>query len=360
MPLLLLFLVLFSSPALAARAKDVGRFEGLQENTLIGAGLVVGLARTGDSPRNEATVRSLITRLQGLGVRVPDDAIMSRNIAMVTVSAVLPAEGRPGSSVDVTVASTGDASSLEGGVLLDTPLSAMDGQVYALASGSVVVGGFSVQSAGNSTKKAVPTVGHVMGGAEILRDVPSHDFNALETVDFILDRPDFTTAGRLATAINDAFAAEIAEPESSSTIRIAIPVEFQGRFVRFAQRVEEVRVSVDADARVVIDERTGTVVMGADVEIAAVAVAHGALTIEVRRLNQVSQPAPFSSGTTEIVSNSQVSVDQPGGQLVLVEGANIGELVAALNAMGVSPRDLVTILKAMRAAGAIHADITTL
>ena len=355
-----LVLLLLGAPAHATRAKDIGSFHGLQDNVVTGTGLVVGLSRTGDTSRNKAAVRSLLTRLKGMGVSFPENEVQSRNVAMVMVTATMPATSRNGGNIDVTVASTGDATSLEGGLLLPTPLHGMDGEIHALAEGSVVVGGFSFDSAGGSAKKAVPTVGSVIDGGSIVREVDTLDYNALASVEFVLDDPDFTTAMRIADAINEEFEEPVAEPRDGSTIDLAIPGDYEAKFARFAARIEGVEVTVDLPARVIIDERTGTVVMGADVQVSAVAVAHGALTIEVRRVNQVSQPAPLSLGNTAIIQNSVIDFNEADGQLVLVEGVNIGDLVSALNAMGVKPRDLITILKAMRAAGAVHAEVVTL
>ncbi len=349
----------FAPDAQAARAKDVGRFDGLQSNSLTGMGLVVGLARTGDSNRNAASIRSLVSRLKGIGASVSEAEIMSRNIALVMVTATLPPDARIGSMVDLTVASTGDAMSLEGGMLLQTPLMGMDGEIHCLGQGPIVVGGFNVVSGGNSTRKAVPTRGTVIRGAQVMMEVPGVNFAALESIDFILDEPDFTTATRLEEAVDLAFGSDVASAVSSSTVALTIPQDYRGRFASFAARIESVQVSPDVEARVVVDERTGTVVMGADVRIAAVAVTHGALTIEVQRTNAISQPTGFAAGTTAAVSNAEINVSENKSQLTLVEGANIGDLVSALNAMGVSPRDLITILSAMHAAGAIHAEIVT-
>lgn len=345
----------------ATRAKDVGAFHGVRDNPLTGAGLVVGLHRTGDSLRNEAAIRTLANRLQGLGASLSVDDISTRNVALVMVTATLGPAARTGSKLDVTVAASGDASSLEGGVLLMTPLLAPDGNVYAVAEGPLVVGGFEATAGGSGVRKNTPTVGIVPGGALVEREVATTpDFDAMETVEFVLRSPDFTTATRLADAIDRTFGAPIAEPVSGSTVEIAVPPEHRGQFARFAAQVEAVEVDVDRPARVVVSERTGTVVMGAEVRVAPVAVAHGGLTIEVRRLNDVSQPPPFSIGETRRVSNTIVDAQEARGQLVMVEGVAIGELVAALNDLGVKPRDLIVILQAIRSAGALDAEVVPL
>ncbi|MBN2800863.1 MAG: flagellar basal body P-ring protein FlgI [Deltaproteobacteria bacterium] len=357
----LLLLSLLPTAALGARAKDIGEFYGVRDNQITGAGLVVGLRRTGDSPRNEAAVRALAGRLQGLGVSLQVDDISARNVALVMISSTLVPDLRSGSRIDVVVASTGDATSLEGGVLLMTPLMGPDGQIYAVAEGPVVVGGYSVEAAGSASRKNNPTTGRVVAGAIVEREVPSRmDFNAMEEVEFVLHTPDFTTAMNLAESVNEEFGAEVASCRSSSTVALVLPQEFRGKFAYFAARIEATEVEIDAPARVVISERTGTVVMGADVTISAVAVAHGGLTIEVKRVDQTLQPAPLSNGTTAGQSNTTVQASEGEGQLQLLEGVSIGDLVTALNAMGVKPRDLMIILQAIQASGALHAEIVTI
>ena len=358
--LIALLLVLLPA-AEAARAKDVGRFYGVRENTLTGPGLVVGLRRTGDSVRNEAMLRSLVTRLQGQGASLGVEDVTSRNAALVMVRATLPPDFRAGDRVDVHVASTGDASSLEGGILVWTPLFDQSARVVAVAEGPLVVGGYAADAAGNSVRKNSPTSGMVPAGAIVERENDNAlDYDSLETVEFVLDRPDFATADALAEAVNTEFGGEIARAVSASTVAMAVPDDLVGRFPRFAARVESVEVALDAPARVVISERTGTVVMGGEVGITPVAVAHGGLTIEIRRVDTVSQPPPLSLGTTAIASNTTVTAREQPGDLVLVQGASIGELVSALNAMGVKPRDLVVILQAIREAGALQAEIVAL
>jgi flagellar P-ring protein precursor FlgI len=345
----------------ATRVKDLGTFYGHRDNPLTGAGLVVGLRRTGDSTRNEAAIRALANRLQGHGVSLQLDEISSRNAALVMVSGALPPGARTGSRIDVTVASTGDAASLEGGVLLLAHLQGTDGQVYAVAEGPLTVGGFVAESDGAGSRKNTPTVGRIAEGGLVEREVPGQpDWTHVEEVDFVLRRSDFTTASRLAAAVDTAFGSAIARAASASTVRLMLPEDLRDSFAEFAAKLEALDVTVDVPARVVVNERTGTVVMGADVRVAPVAVAHGGLTIEVRRENAVSQPAPFSNGTTAAVSNTDVSAQEGRGKLVLVEGAQIGDVVAALNDMGVTPRDLIVILEAIRAAGALDAALEIL
>lgn len=349
-----------STDAHATRAKDIGQFHGVRENPLTGAGLVVGLKRTGDSTRNEAAIRALASRLQGLGVSLQVDDIVARNVALVMVSATLRSDQRTGTRIDVDVASTGDATSIEGGYLLLTPLLGADGNVYALAEGPVVVGGYSAETGGTGIRKNTPTTGQAPNAGIVEREVPAAAMDQQPVLQFALFEPDFTTATRLAAAIDRAFAGSIAVARSSSTIELTPPADFADRFPEFAARVENVDVEVDVPARVVISERTGTVVMGADVRISPVAVAHGGLTIEVRRRDLVSQPNAFADGSTAVVPRGEVDASESAGQLVLVEGAAIGDLVSALNRMGVKPRDLIIILQAIQSAGALHAEVVAL
>lgn len=360
--LLALALTLMPDVAQAARVKDLGAFYGVRDNQLTGAGLIVGLGRTGDSTRNAASIQALASRLQGLGVSLDPDDILSRNVAMVMVSGTMHADHRTGSRIDVTVASTGDATSLEGGMLLMTPLFAPDGKIYASAEGSVVVGGWFAEAEGTSSRKNSPTVGRVVGGAMVERELASAiDYDEQTTAEFVLRSPDFTTALRVAEAVNAAFGAPVAHPSTSSTIEIDLPTEYQGQFARFASELEAIDLTVDAPARVVVNERTGTVVMGADVRIAPVAVAHGGLTIEVKRQPEVSQPGALAMrGQTVTTAMATVDAREEDGSLVLVEGVSIGDLVAALNSMGVKPRDLMVILQAIKTSGSLHAELVAI
>jgi len=358
MMFLLWCLALSTSVAEATRAKDVGRFYGVRENTLSGPGLVIGLRRTGDTPRNTATLRALVAQLQGRGLSIGVEDVSSRNAALVMVRASLPPDYRAGDRVDVTVASTSDATSLEGGVLVWTPLFDQSRQLVAVAEGPLVVGGYAAQAAGNTIRKNQPTTAMVPGGGMVERENDrALDYASLEQTEFVLDSPDFATAAALEDAVNGAFGDEVAKAVSASTVQMTIPDDLKGSFPRFAARVEAIDITIDAPARVAINERTGTVVMGGNVTISPVAVAHGGLTVEVRRVNQASQPSPLSFGTTAAISNVEVQARESDGKLVLVEGAQIADLVAALNSLGVKPRDLVVILHAIRNAGALQAEI---
>jgi len=350
--------LLLPTAAFAVRTKDVGKFLGDSEMELIGVSLVAGLQRTGDTQRNEATVRALANRIRNLSGSVEVNDIISRNVAAVMVTGTLRADGRAGSKIDVTVASTGDATSLEGGTLLYTVLTGSDGKEYAVAMGPITLGGFNVSADGNAARKNITTSGRLVNGAQIVReiDVP-WDRNKMEQVEFILYDSDYTMADRLAEAINKDFNEELALAESASSISIRVPDPYRGKFARLAARIGQLNIDADTPARVVINERTGTVVMGANVTVSAVAVAHGGLTINIRSVSEASQPAPFSAGTTQTVTNTDVNVEEAEGQLALVEGVDIAKLVKALNDLGVKPRDLISIMQSIKEAGGLHAEI---
>lgn len=358
---LLLHLLLLASPVEAARVKDVATVYGVRENVLFGYGLVTGLRRTGDSRRNEATIRSLSNRLQGLGITLAADDIITRNVAVVMVTAMLPADTSPGHRIDVEVSSVGDATSLEGGVLQLTALYAANGDAYAAAQGPLVVGGYSVDVGGESARKNSPTVGRVPQGAIVEKENPRRiDLQALDEVRWLIRQPDFTTATRMARVMNDTLQGDYAQARDSGTVVLRVPDAYKGKVVDLIAAMEAVDVQVDTQARVVINERTGTVVMGADVRVSAVAVAYGGLSIEVKRQAEVSQPAPLSRGRTTQTQQTAVATTESDGRIAMLEGVTIGDLVSTLNSMGVKPRDLIEILLAMRAAGALQAVVETL
>jgi len=355
---LIALLLLVAPEAYAVRAKDIGAFLGDRTNELTGTGLVVGLNRTGDSRQNEAVVEALVKRLQGMGYAIEREQLVSRNVALVAVTAELSPHHRFGSRLDVTVASVGDATSLEGGTLLSTPLKALDNEVHAVAQGNVTVGGYQLSAGGERSGKNITTTGRVEAGAIVEREVGSAvDYNARSEVEFVLRQPDFTTADRLAQAINAEFEEEISHARDPGTVTIRIPGEFQGRFARFASRLESVEVMPDSVARVVINERTGTVVMGSAVTIGQCAVSHGGLQIEVKSDVRVSQPGPFSQGQTVLYQDPALSATEEQGQVHLVQGTTLNELAAALNALAVKPRDLITILQMMQSQGCMHAEV---
>ena len=357
----LLVLLVLAPPATAeVRVKDVARVQGVRENGLYGYGLVIGLGGTGDkSTSSPFTPQSVASMLQRLGIAVPIDRLDGKNVAAVMVTAKLPAFAKSGTTLDVTVSSLGDASTLQGGTLLLTPLQGPDGRVYAVAQGALSVGGFAASGAtGSSVQKNHPTVGRIPNGAIVEREVAM----ALDSksVTLTLQQPDATTAVRLAAAINAAGIGELARAVDPSTVFVNVPVEMQPRLMEFIAQIETLTLTVDAPARVVINERTGTIIMGSQLRISTVAISHGNLTIQVKEERDVSQPAPFAprSARTVVVPKTDVNVKEEKGKLVVVpEGVSIGDVVQALNAIGVTPRDLISILQAVRQAGALLAEL---
>jgi flagellar P-ring protein precursor FlgI len=358
---LLAALLLLSSPVHAARIKDVASLYGVRANPLVGYGLVVGLNRTGDSTQNVAAVSNLANRLQGLGITMSDADIKSKNIAMVMVTSQLPSGSRPGSHLDVNVSSVGDAKSLEGGILLLTPLYAANGAMIASAQGPITVGGYTVGTGRDAVTHNHPTVGFVPSGATVEVEVPN-GLNIPETTElqWLLARPDFSSASAMAASINKALDGDFARARDGGTVLVTVPDAWLGRQAELIARIEGIDFALDSPNRVVVDERTGTIVMGANITISPVAVAHGGLTIEVQEDKEVSQPGALSNGQTTTVDNTRVHADEEHGKLTLLNGVTVGDVVSALNAMGVTPRDLIVILQAMRSAGGLHADIETL
>jgi len=347
------------SPGIArTRIKDIVNVENVRPNQLVGYGLVVGLAGTGDRMRNSPfTEESMQAMLERMGVNIRGSDMKTQNVAAVSITASMPPFSRTGSSIDVQVAALGDASSLQGGTLIASSLRALDGEIYAVAQGPVAVSGFKAQGAAASISRGVSTSARIAGGAIVEREVP-FALRTATSLKLALKNPDFTTAQRIVTAINGRFSgtAEMLDP---ATVEIAPRGGFQGSVVDLMTQIETIDVDVDQPARIVINEASGTVVMGADVRISSVAVAQGGLTISVTETPQVSQPGPLSSGQTTVVPRTQVSVnDGNDAHLALIGGgASLKTLVSGLNALGVSPRDLITILQAVKSAGALQADI---
>ncbi|MBP2277693.1 MULTISPECIES: flagellar basal body P-ring protein FlgI [Sphingomonas] len=347
------------SPGVArTRIKDIVNVENVRPNQLVGYGLVVGLAGTGDRMRNSPfTEESMQAMLERMGVNIRGSDMKTQNVAAVSITASMPPFSRTGSSIDVQVAALGDASSLQGGTLIASSLRALDGEIYAVAQGPVAVSGFKAQGAAASISRGVSTSARIAGGAIVEREVP-FALRTATSLKLALKNPDFTTAQRIVTAINGRFSgtAEMLDP---ATVEIAPRGGFQGSVVDLMTQIETIDVDVDQPARIVINEASGTVVMGADVRISSVAVAQGGLTISVTETPQVSQPGPLSSGQTTVVPRTQVSVNDGGdAHLALIGGgASLKTLVSGLNALGVSPRDLITILQAVKSAGALQADI---
>lgn len=351
--------LLLASVALPARLRELTTVEGVRDNQLLGYGLVVGLAGTGDRQQTVFSAQSLANILQRMGVTVSPTAITVKNTAAVLVTATLPPFAQPGMKLDVTVSSIGDAPNLQGGLLIMTPLKAADGQVYAVAQGPVLTGGFA--AGGNGTTKVVnhPTVGRVPEGALIERLAPS--MTPRGDVTFQLKRMDFGTASMIAAAINKKYAdllVPLAHAENGSIVKVNIPHDFANRPVEFIAQIQEIAVNPDRTSEIVVNERTGTIVMGKDVHVAPVAIMHGNLTVEVQTTFSVSQPNPLSTGTTEVVPETQVKASEDKTKnLILKEGATVEDLVRGLNSIGSTPRDIIAILQDLRAAGALDADL---
>ena len=347
-----------AAPAFAqSRIKDIVEFEGVRDNMLVGYGLVVGLNGSGDSLINAVfTKQSLSSMLERLGVNVRDAVLTTKNVAAVMVTARLPAFSASGSQIDVTVSAMGDAKSLLGGTLLVTPLMGADGQAYAVAQGTVQTGAVSASGgSGSVVLKGVPTAGRIAAGAIVERET-GFQLASLNQLRLTLRNPDFTTARRIADAVNVRYPGA-ASADNPTIVTLRPP---GGRdLVGFVTAVEQIPVEPDSAAKVVIDEVTGVVVMGENVRVSTVAIAQGNLTITVQETPQVSQPLPFSQGTTTTVTQSAISVNEEKGKgLVMVkEGASLSSLVAGLNALGVTPRDMISILQTIKAAGALQADI---
>lgn len=341
------------------RIKDVADFEGVRENQLVGYGLVVGLAGTGDSLRNSPFTRqSLAAMLERLGVNATNGNLNTRNVAAVMVTSNLPPFASQGSRIDVTVSALGDARSLAGGQLLVTPLMGADQQVYAVAQGPLAIGGFSASGgSGSSVTRGVPTAGRIASGALVEREI-AFDIAGQQELRLALRNPDFTTAQRIAAVINGAVGEETARAANPGSVVLRRPSAFAGDMVSLVGRIESLEVEVDSPARIVIDESSGIVVMGENVKVSTVAIAQGNLTISIQEDPFVSQPAPFSRGETVVAPSSTVEVDEEAGGLVVVPGGvPLRQLVNGLNALGVTPRDMISILQALKASGAIQAEI---
>src|SRR3954469_5028070 len=352
-------LIVAAPPAQAAsRIKDLANVEGVRQNQLIGYGLVVGLNGTGDTINNSPfTKQSLTAMLERLGVNIRGQTLRTGNVAAVMVTSNLPAFSTQGTRIDVTVSALGDAKSLQGGTLLVTPLLGADGNVYAVGQGSVAIGGFQAEGDAAKIVRGVPTVGRISNGAIIEREI-EFALNKLVQVRLALRNPDFTTAKRIASAVNDFIGAPTAEPLDPSTVQITIPKKFHGNVVALLTEIEQLQVEPDLAAKVVIDERSGIIVMGRDVRVSTIAVAQGNLTVTISETPQVSQPLPFSRGRTQVVPRTKVGVQEDGKKFAVVrEGVSLQQLVDGLNALGIGPRDLIAILQAIKAAGAIQAEI---
>jgi flagellar P-ring protein precursor FlgI len=385
--ILTIMMLLVPVSAEGARLKDIASFKGVRANQLVGYGLVVGLNGTGDSSTNvEFTVRSIANMLERmLGVHIDRDQIDQiklKNVAAVMVTASIPPFSRIGNRIDVLISSIGDAKSLLGGTLLMTPLKGIDQQVYGLAAGPVVTGGLSVSGAsGSSVQKNIPTVGLITKGATVEKEIPMN-LDSKKELPLYLFNPDFTTAERVKEAINRSLNGPYAKCEDPGTIRITVPEYYRGNVAEWIASVERLEVTPDAVAKVILNERTGTIVLGENVRISTVAVAHGNLSIQIKEKLNVSQPLPFApppprgaptlavppgegtgaivapGGSTVVTPDSSISVKEDGTALIMLpSGVNLGEVVKALNAIGATQRDLISILQSIKAVGALQADL---
>ncbi len=354
--ILLFFLISVSVFAMEVRLKDISNFEGVRENELIGYGIVVGLNGTGDTTQNKFTFQAIANMLEKMGVTVDPKQFQLRNVASVMVTAKLPMFARAGAKIDVTVSSMGSAKSIQGGVLLMTPLKAADGQVYAVAQGPVSIGGYNEGGGGGNVRKNHPTVGIIPNGGIVEKEVP-FPFYKEGYLNLLLYNPDFTTATRVADRINTVLGTKSAKALDSSTIRINVPSSFQGQVVKLASIIENINISPDSKAVIVINERTGTIVFGENAKISKVAIAHGSLTVAIQTQQNVSQPPPLSGGQTVVTQNQQTNVSEEQASFMMMEGPTVGDLIKALNSIGATPRDIIAILEAIKRAGAISAEL---
>lgn len=362
--LLLLLLLLPAEAAFAARLKDITHLQGVRNNQLIGYGLVVGLNGSGDDQKINFTIQSLTSMLSRLGVKVDPAEIRLKNVAAVVITANLPPFAKTGSQLDVQVASIGNAKSLLGGTLLLSPLRGADGQIYAVAQGPMILGGYAFGGGGGGgaeVQKNHPTVGRIPSGALVEKELP-YSLNDRAQIVLSLIRQDFTTATRISEVINAFLGAPMAQAHDAGSVTVDVPEAFQQRVVELMAQLENLQVVPDHIARVVLNERTGTVVMGSDVRISTIAIAHGNLKIHISNKQNVSQPTPFSKGGKTTVTQEQKTdaTEEVNKLAVVPEGVSIGEVVMALNALGVSSRELIDILQAIKAAGALEADMEIL
>ncbi|XYK82813.1 MAG: flagellar basal body P-ring protein FlgI [Labrenzia sp.] len=355
-----LLAVLTAVPATAmVRIKDIATLQGVRDNQLVGYGLVIGLKGSGDTLRNSPfTEQSLQSMLDSLGVNVRDTRLRTRNVAAVVVTAEMPSFIGKGSSIDISVSSLGDATSLAGGTLVATPLLGADGQIYAVAQGPVAVSGFAELGAAESLTQGIPTVGRIPNGGLIERNLPAK-FSQIPDLVLELSNPDFKTAIRITDAINrytrERYGIRVATERDYRSVDLTPPPKVS--LTRFIAEIESIRVRPDQSAKVVIDERTGTVVIGKDVQISTVAITHGNLTVRISEAPEVSQPAPFSQGETVVVPRTYVDAQETGGRLAVVGGTDLPTLVRGLNRIGLRPTGIIAILQAIKTAGALQAEL---
>ncbi len=379
---ILLVVFLLPSSGRSARIKDIAAIKGIRSNQLFGYGLVIGLNGTGDKDGTGFTIQGLVNMLEKMGIHVSADDVKVKNVAAVMVSATLPPFARIGKQLDVTVSSIGDSTSLSGGTLLLTPLTGVNRKVYALAQGPIAVGGYSVGGdAGGGIIKNHPTVARITGGATVEREIML-SLNEKKELTILLNNPDFMTAYRIAEVVDSHFGKGSINPIDSGTLKLKIPKSYQGKLVSMIAKLGDLEVTPDVIAKIIVNEKTGTVVIGENVRIATVAVAHGNLSIQIKENKEVSQPAPFGTtrrldgaapaapaqmangvvvapgGATVVTPDTDVKVQEESNRLVVIpKGGTVGELVRALNAIGITPRDLITILQAIKAAGALQAKL---
>ena len=343
----------------SSRIKDIADFEGVRDNQLVGYGLVVGLNGTGDNIRSiDFAKESIISLLDQIGINARDGQLKSKNIAAVMVTANLPPFARQGSRIDVFVSAMGDAKNLQGGTLIATTLAGADGEVYAVAQGPISVNGISAQGANQSVTRGVPTSGKIPNGAIVENEIP-FVFDDMENIRIALRNPDFTTSRRISDAINANLGVQTAKALDAGTVSVDVPQEYKNNLVALMTRIEQLQVQPDQLAKVVVDQSSGIVVIGKDVKINKLAIAQGNLTIKISEVPFVSQPLPFSDGETILATDTLVNIEEENDSrlTVLNTGVNLQELVDGLNALGVTPHDLISILQAIKASGALQADI---
>ncbi len=340
---------------------DITRIKGIRDNQLTGYGLIIGLAGTGDSRRSQATIQSIANMLSEFGVNVGSDQVRSQNVAAVMVTANLPPFAHSGDKIDVTVSSVGDADSLQGGTLIMTPLKAANNQIYAVAQGPISIGGYNVGGGGNQVRQNHPTVGRIPNGALVEKEV---DINMKrDYLTFLLQRPSFETAGFIVQAINSNYkylpgGSNFAKANDASRVTVEVPDKYKNNIVKFVSQINNLEVRSSMKSRVVIDEKTGTIVFSHNVRISTVAVAHGNLTVTITTSKEVSQPPSFSEGETKVTEEKKIQVEEEEAHITVVEGNNtIQNLVQALNSVGASPRDIISIIQKIKAAGALHAEL---
>ena len=357
---IILTIVGTAAAAQSVRVKDIATVEGVRDNQLIGYGLVVGLEGSGDSQQTQFTTQTLANMLQSYGITVPATKMKVKNVASVMVTASLPPFARAGATIDVAVSSLGDARSLQGGTLLQTPLRAANGEVYAVAQGQISIGGFSSGGGGSSVTKNHPTAGRIPGGALVEKETKT-DLAPQDSVSLTLNTNDFTTAARVAKAVDGKLGGHYSNAIDGNSIVVSVPKEYEGNVVSLIADIESAEVTTDTTAKVIVNERTGTVIIGGAARISPCAVSHGSLVVEITNQTNVSQPKPISNGKTVAAQQTSVAVtEEPGHVVALSGGATIEELVRALNALHVTPRDLIAILQAVKEAGALQAQLETI